>query len=260
MSIAFENGNVVATIEQEIPIFVPEADFSLPTLPVVPSFDFPELPDSAKLALKLKKDIEAQMALQRQETDISFSVSTGNGSGGGGGGGGIDFSTSFEKPKFDISSYLGKMRLEIPALNPLPSFDFPEPPDIAAQALKIKADLEAQLSLYKSETSIEIDVASGTGSGGGGIDLSYKQPEIKVDIEAKLKALVPELPTSLPLPSFDFPDVPDFTKFSAIPADIDSIKSELNSPNIPGVNYTPGGTIVNADVYLKSSISRVKII
>ena len=256
MAIGFENGNLAVTFEQEIPIFVPEADFSLPTPPVIPSFDFPELPDSAKLALKLKKDIETQMALQGQEPETSFSVSSGNGSGGGG----VDFNTSFEKPKFDIPSYLEKMGLEIPTPNLIPSFDFPEPPDVEAQALKIKADLEAQLSLSKSESSIEIDVSSGTGSGGGGTDLSYKQPEISIDLEAKLRALSPELPTPLPLPSFDFPDVPDFTKFGAIPADIDGIKSELNAPGIPGVNYTPGGAIMKADVYLKSSISRVKII
>jgi hypothetical protein len=256
MSISFEDGNLVITLEQEIPIFVPEADFSLPKPPAIPSFDFPEVPDAAKMAIKLKKDIEAQLSLQGQEPDISLSVSSGNGSGGGG----VDLSTSFEKPKFDISSYLGKMDLKIPTPNLIPSFDFPEPPDVAAQALKIKADLEAQLALSKSESQIELDVSSGNGSGGGGFDFSYKQPDISIDIESKLKSLSPELPVILPIPSFDFPDVPDFSKFGEIPADIDGIKSELNAPGIPGVNYNPGGAIMKADVYLKSRISRVKII
>lgn len=261
MAIKFENGNMVVTLEQEIPIFIPEADFSLPTPNLVPDVTFPELPDSAKLALKLKADIEAQLALQGQEPDISLSASRGGGSGGAPGGGpDLDIDFSVKKPTFDIASYLEKMGLSIPTPNITPSFDFPEPPDVAAQALKIKADLEAQLALGKSESGVSLNFNSGTGSGGGGTNVSYSQPEYKLDIEAKLAELAPELPGIPGLPSVTFPDVPDFGKFAALPVDIDGIKSELNAPDTPGVNYTPGGVIMKADVYLKSSINRVKII
>lgn len=261
MGIRFEDGNLVVTIEQEIPIFIPEADFSLPELPGIPSLEFPEPPEIAGFALKMKADLDAQLKLQGAEPDLALQVSSGSGSGGGGGG---DLDVSFPKPAIDVEAYLKKFAIKLPDLNLTPSFDFPELPDIAGDALKIKADLEAQLNFGKTEPKVDISgdlgLGSGGSSGGGSGGFGFTQPDFKLDIPGKLEALAPALPELPTLPSFDFPAIPDFTKFGSVDLDIDSIKSELNAPGIPGVSYTPGGVITNANVYLKSKVSRVKVL
>lgn len=256
MGVRFENGNLVITIEQEIPIFIPEADFSLPTLPTLPGGSFPDIPDSTKFALKMKADIDAQLKLQNSESDTSIKIDSGRGSGGSGGSAEVEF----PKPSTDIEAYLKKFALNIPAPNFSPSVDFPEPPDVAAQALKIKTDLEKQLSLSNSESRISLNADFGRGSEGGGPSLDFKQSDSKLDIPAELAKLSPKLPGIPGVPSSDFPSIPDFTKFGGTDADLDSIRSELNSPESSGDSFNPGGAIVNADIYLKSRISRVKVI
>jgi hypothetical protein len=255
MAISFVDG--VLVIDEEINLTIPTPlDIPVPTPPVVPSFDFPPIPDVAGDLVKLKLRLDDLSDFQL--SNPSFNLSSGGYSSVPGssqdGGSGQDIQEITEIPSSSINfdNLKASINIQLPTPPVVPSFDFPPIPDVAGDLVKIKSNLDYLKSLQDSNPDIVVNTGGGqavSGSGGESFDVSSSLPSSKLDFDLLASSINIQLPTPPVVPSFDFPPIPDPTSFFGnIGVDPDVYKKSENNESSPG--YSPTAPKVSVSVYI----------
>lgn len=126
--------------------------------------------------------------------------------------------SSFQNGKLTIDEEIRlkiptPLDISIPVPPPLPSFDFPAIPDVAGDLIKIEARISELEAIQAKSPSFSVDV-------GGGVQAQV--PSAGVNYDDLLGSISISLPVPPPLPSFDFPPIPD------VPGDIIKIKARID--------------------------------
>lgn len=261
MSVSFIDGKLV--IEEEIRLKIPTpADITLPTPPVVPSFDFPPIPDVAGDVLKIKNGLD-QLKFN-QDLNPSFSVDIG-GSQSIPGSGGVDSELKADIPSsnVDFDSIISSINIPLPTPPVAPSFDFPPIPDTAGDIIDIKLNLDRLSALQGANPSFSIQSngastipgadGSPPGQGGGGFDFSEscEIPSAAVDFDLLKSSINIPLPTPPVVPSFDFPPIPNpLDLFGNLGVDPELYKKSENNPQSSGSAYDPTAPDITVKVFI----------
>lgn len=259
MAISFIDGSLI--VEQIYDIIIPNPlDISLPSIPGIPSFDFPEPPDLLEELNNLLQQVEDFIDRQSLTNippiayDGSLDLVSGE----------IN-SVSLELPnsKIDIDSF--KQNLidnfpSLPSLPSVPSFDFPDIPNPADELLKLKDSFDflsglqsgtniPPLSFNGANSLIPPDLPEAPDFPSFSDELII--PSVNLDFENILQEIdigIPQIPS---VPSFDFPEVPNPSEiFGDLGVDPDKYLSTMNDPNFPEYGYDPNSPTVIVKVFV----------
>lgn len=256
MSVSFVDG--VLAIDEEIRLEVPTPlDIPVPTPPVVPSFEFPPIPDVVADVISIKARLDALKAVQG--ANPSFNLSSGGYSSvpgsNPGGGGDTEEITEVPSSSVDFDLLASSINISLPTPPVVPSLDFPPIPDVAGDVISIKSRLDYFKSLQSSNPDLSIDTggaAAVQGSGGQSFEFKSEIPSAEADFDLLASSINIPLPVPPVVPSLDFPPIPNPSDlFGNIGIDPETYKKSENNESSPG--YSPTAPKVSVKVFVNGA-------